>query len=381
VLLVSPTRLHEKLARNAGFVSAGRGIKDATRLAKLIFTAEGGGVSGRRFNTASLAKIALRCAEAARRYGLDTEQRETLAACVDRLEPRTSPVCPLCAYARPVVAGRFAGRTYRRCPRCGTLYMNRSGPPDIRYTEAYFFENYKKQYGKTYLEDFPNLTAMARRRLAIIKTLSRNGRRLLDIGCAYGAFVLAARSEGFDCVGVDGSAAAASYLRDEPRITALAGFFPETALVQELRERFRHKFDVITLWYVLEHFETAQQAGGSCAAKTALEKIHGLLKPGGILAFSTPNLCGISGRLSPQKFLEKSPADHWTVWSERSAKKVLPGFGFAVKRIVVTGHHPERFPFCSKLSPRSLICKLIMALSKIFRLGDTFEVYAEKQER
>jgi 2-polyprenyl-3-methyl-5-hydroxy-6-metoxy-1,4-benzoquinol methylase len=382
VLLVSPSPLHERLARNAGLVSAGCGIKGAARLAKLIFTAESGGVSGRRLNTESLANVALRCAAAAHRYGLDAEQRETLAACIDSLDPKTSPVCPLCGHAKPVVAGRFADRTYRRCPRCGILYMNRSGPPDIRYTEAYFFENYKKQYGKTYLEDFPNLTAMARRRLAVIKTLAgaRNGHRLLDIGCAYGAFAAAARGEGFDCVGADGSAAAVNYVRDELRITALAGFFPEAALAQELRERFRHKFDVITLWYVLEHFETARTAYGGCAVKTALEKIHGLLNPGGILAFSTPNLRGVSGRLSRRKFLEKSPADHWTVWSGRSVKKILPRFGFSVKRIVVTGHHPERFPFCSRLSPRSFVYKAVMALSGIFRLGDTFEVYAIKRD-
>ncbi|MDR1256816.1 MAG: methyltransferase domain-containing protein [Spirochaetaceae bacterium] len=380
VLLVSPTRLHERLARSAGFVSAGRGVSGAARLAKLLFTAARG-ASERRLNTAALAKIALRCGEAARRYGLDAEQRETLAAYIDRMAPKTSPVCPLCAYARPVVAGRFAGRTYRRCPRCGTLYMNRSEPPDIRYTEAYFFENYKKQYGKTYLEDFPNLTAMARRRLAVIKRLAGNcnGRRLLDIGCAYGAFAAAARGEGFDCVGMDGSAAAASYAQNELQITAFQGFFPEAAATQEPHEQFRHKFDVITLWYVIEHFETAR-AGGSCAVKTALEKIHGLLNLGGILAFSTPNLRGVSGRLSLRKFLEKSPTDHWTIWSGRSVKKVLPRFGFAIKRIVVTGHHPERFPFCSRLAPRSFAYKVVMALSVIFRLGDTFEVYAEKRE-
>jgi 2-polyprenyl-3-methyl-5-hydroxy-6-metoxy-1,4-benzoquinol methylase len=376
VLLVSPSPLHERLARSAGLVSAGRGIRGAERLAKLVFTAESGGVSKMRLNTASLEKIALRCAALARRYGLDEEQRETLAVRIDRLEPKTSPVCPLCEYAKPAVSVRFAGRTYRRCPRCGTLYMNRSEPPDIRYTEAYFFENYKKQYGKTYLEDFPNLTAMARQRLALIKTLAgnRNGRRLLDIGCAYGAFVLAARDEGFDCVGIDGGGAAVDYVRDKLKMTAFQGFFPET--VQESREQFRHKFDVITLWYVLEHFETARAADGSCAVKTALEKIHGLLNTGGILAFSTPNLRGISGRLSQQKFLEKSPADHWTVWSERSVKKILPRFGFTVKRIVVTGHHPERFPFCSRLTPRSFLYKAVAALSGIFRLGDTFEVYA-----
>jgi 2-polyprenyl-3-methyl-5-hydroxy-6-metoxy-1,4-benzoquinol methylase len=261
--------------------------------------------------------------------------------------------------------------------------MNRSAPPDIQYTEAYFFENYKKQYGKTYLEDFPNLAMMARRRLAVIKTLtgSHSGRHLLDIGCAYGAFAAVARGEGFECVGIDSSGEAVNYARDKLHIEAFEGFFPEDSLEQKMSVPLTRKFDVISLWYVIEHFETALAVGGGSAIKTALEKIHGLLNSGGILAFSTPNLRGISGRISPRQFLEKSPADHWTIWSERSVKKVLPRFGFAVKKTVITGHHPERFPFCSRLTPRSFMYKAVMALSKIFSLGDTFEVYAEKLNR
>jgi hypothetical protein len=101
------------------------------------------------------------------------------------------------------------------------------------------------------------------------------------------------------------------------------------------------------------------------------------LNTGGVLAFSTPNSSGISGRLSLKKFLEKSPADHWTVWDARRVKKILRRFGFAVKKITVTGHHPERFPLCSGLQS-GLAYSIVLFLSRLFRLGDTFEVYAEK---
>jgi 2-polyprenyl-3-methyl-5-hydroxy-6-metoxy-1,4-benzoquinol methylase len=244
--------------------------------------------------------------------------------------------------------------------------MSRAVPPYIEYTEAYFFENYKKQYGKTYLEDFPNLSAMARRRLAVIKGLLKDCPHggLLDIGCAYGAFLASARDAGFErCAGIDVSAAAVDYVRGELRIDAVRGFFPEDQLPQNMR-----KFDALTLWYVIEHFEDV---------KTALEKIHGLLNSGGVLAFSTPNSSGVSGRLSLKKFLEKSPADHWTVWDTRRVKKILRRFGFDVKKITVTGHHPERFPFCSRLKS-GFAYNALLFLSRLFRLGDTFEVYAKK---
>jgi 2-polyprenyl-3-methyl-5-hydroxy-6-metoxy-1,4-benzoquinol methylase len=360
VLLVSPDRLHEALARAARLFSAGRGVKSAARLGRLLF-------SGGRLNTAFLGELTERCAEAARRYKLDGPPPETLAAYINRLEPKALPSCPLCGQ-QGRAAARFRDRTYRRCPRCNTLYMSRAGPPDIRYTEAYFFENYKKQYGKTYLEDFPNLTAQARRRLTVIKGLLENGPRggLLDIGCAYGAFLSCARGEGFhDCAGIDASAGAVMYVRDKLNINAARGLFPDDGLPQTSR-----KFDVVTLWYVIEHFENV---------KTVLEKIYSLLNSGGLLAFSTPNGSGISGRLSRKRILEKSPADHWTVWDARRVKKVLRRFGFAVKKVVITGHHPERFPFCSRLTGgRGIVYRTVLALSKLLRLGDTFEVYAKK---
>ena len=361
VLLVSPSRLHETLARAASLFSAGRGKKAAARLGRLIF-------SDGRLNETFLGGLSERCAAAARRYKLDESQRQTLASYINSLEPKVQPSCPLCGQEGWTAAARFEDRTYRRCPRCGVLYMSRAAPPDIQYTEAYFFENYKKQYGKTYLEDFPNLTAMARRRLALIKRLPGSGRRgsLLDIGCAYGAFLSSARDEGFtDCTGIDVSADAIGYVRDKLQINAVQGFFPEVELPQGTR-----RFDVITLWYVIEHFENV---------KTVLEKIHTLLNEGGALAFSTPNSSGISGRLSRKRFLEKSPADHWTVWDVRRVKKVLRRFGFVVKKIVVTGRHPERFPFCSRLSNRrGFVYNAVLLFSRLLRLGDTFEVYATK---
>jgi hypothetical protein len=280
VLLVSPGPLHEALARNAAFFSAGCGKKGASRLRRLLFT----NVTGGRLNTDFLRRLTERCAEAARRYGLLSPQRQTLAVYINGLSPKVFASCPLCGQ-EGVSAARFWDRTYRLCPCCGILYMSRAVPPDIEYTEAYFFENYKKQYGKTYLEDFPNLMLMARRRLTVIGSLLENGSRcgLLDIGCAYGAFLISARDAGFvQCAGIDPSDAAVSYVRGELGINAEKGFFPEYAPWDG------RKFDAVTLWYVIEHFENV---------KTVLEKIHGLLNTGGVLAFSTPNSSGISGRL------------------------------------------------------------------------------------
>jgi hypothetical protein len=95
-----------------------------------------------------------------------------------------------------------------------------------------------------------------------------------------------------------------------------------------------------------------------------------------VFAFSTPNAAGISGRRNLGEFLERSPGDHVTVWTPRIARRVLARYGFEVKRIRVTGHHPERFPAAGGISPDGVLARVLRAASRILGLGDTFEVYA-----
>jgi hypothetical protein len=60
-------------------------------------------------------------------------------------------------------------------------------------------------------------------------------------------------------------------------------------------------------------------------------------------------------------------------------KKALALYGFKVKKTASIGHHPERFPLLGKLakSKKSPLYKLLLAISKLFGLGDTFEVYSK----
>jgi predicted TPR repeat methyltransferase len=121
------------------------------------------------------------------------------------------------------------------------------------------------------------------------------------------------------------------------------------------------------MWYVIEHLARLREV---------LVKVNLLLKPGGLFAFSTPSAAGISFRKNRGLFLEKSPADHFTLWTARILRKALARFGFRVRKIRVTGHHPERFFPGAGKKPISIVLSLF---SKVLRLGDTFEVYAVKE--
>jgi SAM-dependent methyltransferase len=256
--------------------------------------------------------------------------------------------------------------------------MERLDPPPVEYGREYFFDLYKKQYGKTYVEDFPHLMALGKERLRRIGALlaenpgGKTGtpvKRLLDIGCAYGPFLVAAREAGFSPLGLDPAEDAAAYVRETLKLEARQGFFPDTGVSALGGEG---SFDVITLWYVIEHFRDPRRV---------LAEARLLLKPGGVLAFSTPSFTGVSGRKNRKVFLEQSPPDHWTVWSPRICGKLLRLPGFRLRGVHVTGHHPERFPLIGRFArPGGTVYAILLCLSRFFRLGDTFEVYAQKDE-
>jgi 2-polyprenyl-3-methyl-5-hydroxy-6-metoxy-1,4-benzoquinol methylase len=283
---------------------------------------------------------------------------------------------------------RFPHRSYGRCLSCGIIYLFRAVKPAIEYDRNYFFDFYKEQYGKTYLEDFPHLKEMGRPRIRRIRRLLKrpgekvpegpegepvaspvDKRFLLDIGCAYGPFMAAAAEAGFYPVGIDPAEDAVNYVREKLKFPVFQASFPDIPPTRRLEPE---SFDALTLWFVIEHFRNPLKALGEA---------NRLLKPGGVLAFSTPSSRGISCRKSRRKFLAGSPEDHWTIWNPRSARFILEQTGFTLVQVLSTGHHPERFPLAGGFigKKRGILYRLLCGLSRVFALGDTFEVYAVKK--
>lgn len=100
-----------------------------------------------------------------------------------------------------------------------------------------------------------------------------HNRRVLDVGCGNGGFLTGMKKLGFTAEGTEWTTESAARLPREQNIPVHVGDLVDLDLPAE-------SFDVITLWHVFEHLR---------APDAALEKIHRLLKPGGLLFLSMPN--------------------------------------------------------------------------------------------
>ncbi len=293
-----------------------------------------------------------------------------LAEYISKLAPQNGK-CHGCGSLSRGVVLRGREASFFKCPDCKTVNMMYFGSRKVEYGEEYFFDDYKKQYGRTYLEDFEKIKNDGLRRCSLIKKIIK-GNSLIDAGCGYGPFLSAAHDEGFDVCGIDLSKNAVSWVKSE------LGFDVENKAVENLLpgDFGREKFDAVTMWYVIEHLKDLP---------LVLSSINSMLPKGGVFAFSTPNFRGISCLRSLSSFLNKNPIDHYTIWSPSSARRLLAKYGFRVKIIKCPVIHPERFfskSFYSRIpSPlKKVINPVIRALGRFFLIGDVFEVYAVKKK-
>lgn len=287
---------------------------------------------------------------------------------------RDCPVCRRKAGERDAVVARTPFRTFRRCQSCGMIYMGFSlSSETVQYDRSYFYEEYQKQYGRTYLDDFAAIKAQGVRRMSVIDQLYRHSHSpvtpsVLDVGCAMGPFLDAANDAGWQVFGTDISHEAVDYVQRTLHYPAVRATFPT---IDALAEFGMDRFDAVTMWYVIEHFQNLDEV---------LSAVCTLVKKGGIFAFSTPSASGVSAVFSKEQFFEQSPADHYSLWEPKLAASILKRYGFSVVKIVSTGIHPERFPSAKKhgWKQKSLPYAALSAASRLFKWGDTFEVYCRK---
>ena len=171
-----------------------------------------------------------------------------------------------------------------QCDRCALVYLN----PRIR--KDLIIESYTNAADPAFIAQNDQRIATFKKSLRHLAKrhgiTPRTAPRVLDVGCAGGAFPKAAYDLGFDPIGVEPS----KWLVEQGR--NLYGLDLRSGLLQD-QDLAEASFDLISLWDVIEHLPDAHNV---------VRHIRRLLKPGGYFIINFPDYGSLARKLLGDKW-------------------------------------------------------------------------------
>jgi len=190
--------------------------------------------------------------------------------------PRENTDCVLCGSTSSTLLSIQNTWPVVRCRECGLVYLSER-PAEKTLTDMYstsYYEDGKVGYTgyiRTFEKYHDTFMKIYHRRHRDLLHRAR-GKRLLEIGCAYGFLLDYLRERDWEVTGVEISPVSSEYARSELGLDVHTGSI-ETIPLKE------HSFDVILLLDVLEHLHRPYDM---------LSGIERLLSPEGILVVQCP---------------------------------------------------------------------------------------------
>ena len=193
--------------------------------------------------------------------------------------------CPACRFDGPYqpFVCRPDNLIVVQCPACALYFVSDcpSRTSLMRFYSHYGSTHRALTYGQQIARRMlARYQPRARSRLlrdpriaGLMKTGGLAGKRVLDVGCSRGEFLLAAQCLGARPMGLDADDEALEFVREQLRLPVIKGDVEQVELPHGA-------FDVITCWDLVEHL---------IEPKGTVLKLFNALAPGGRIAFSTPN--------------------------------------------------------------------------------------------
>lgn len=237
--------------------------------------------------------------------------------------------CPVCGDATNVRAVKDAGARGRfvRCRRCALALLSpRPASTLDLYTDPSYFGEAETGDHAGYLAYAEDSSVMQRYfEIAAHDLAELAGRgRLLEVGCANGSFLRAARAAGFEVQGVEPGDSAARVAR-AAGLPVITGVLDDPSLVTGA-------WDVIVLMQTLEHLPDPA---------AALQRLRALLRPGGVLMMTTPNQQSWLAVLSGSRWFEYKAPEHLFLYTPRTIAALLAREGFEG---IEVGRDVHRYP-------------------------------------
>lgn len=161
------------------------------------------------------------------------------------------------------------------------------------------------------------------KKVTLINSFKTDQKNILDVGCGTGDFLVNCKKNGWNVTGLEPSNIAKTYAELK------LGNNNKSLIYSDLSEIKSIKFDVITLWHVLEHVPNLENY---------ISKLKLLLKPTGVLVVAVPNFKSYDANYYKEFWAAYDVPRHLWHFSKKSIQLL-----FSAVEMNVVKTHPMKF--------------------------------------
>jgi 2-polyprenyl-3-methyl-5-hydroxy-6-metoxy-1,4-benzoquinol methylase len=208
--------------------------------------------------------------------------------------------------------------TIKQCVNCGFVFLNPR--PNAEHIGEYYqvdgYDPFLSTGKKISLRDkfyvmLRNINLSGKYKK--ISALKEKGGKILDIGCATGEFLESFARRNWHCTGVE--------VDDSARNLAKNKNIKVYASVHDIPAD--KKFDIITLWHVLEHLHDLNES---------LKKIESLLHPNGYLVIAVPNINSYDAHIYGKNWIALDTPRHLYHFSIETISRLMSNHHLELKK-------------------------------------------------
>jgi SAM-dependent methyltransferase len=274
---------------------------------------------------------------------------------------------------------RWDGRWFAavECRTCGIIFLDpQPETTDLArlYSREYFEKDFRCGHTGSYFDEATRLDLQNDPVLERIIGMKPPAARFLEVGCAGGAFLAAARSKGYEVTGIEFSDQAAHIARENYDLDVIVGDILSAHLPADT-------FDIVFLGDVLEHL---------LDPVISLGEIHRLMRPGGLIVVVCPSQTNtifsragfIVYRLLGRKTNVQLPPYHVFEYRPKSITHMFEQCGYRILRlennIIPPSEIALRGPAVQRVLKKMFHYPNTAATKMTGRWGDRLELYATK---
>ena len=214
--------------------------------------------------------------------------------------------CYLCKSNRVHILYQINNWSLYRCNNCSYIFV-------YPYLNQRQLQKIYRNFKHNIFEKSQTILYDAKHSLKFVRKFTKNKKSLLDIGCGSGTFLGEAIKNNLQVSGIDMSLTLVKYLKSRFRYEIYHGDI--------ITSKIGHKYDIVTLNQVIEHFSRP---------RILIKRCNTLLNNGGLIYIATPNIASIVSKIRKEKFDYVIPPEHLSYFNKKTLYNLLTSEGFKI---------------------------------------------------